>query len=72
MANHPLKNTLEMRRLITVKANQKTQKRRINKTSTFQMKRKFKSKPTVKNKSLRIKKIPQILSKNLQKMILSS
>ena len=47
-------------------------KRRINQISTFaQIKRQFKSKPTVNNKSLRIK-IPQILLKNLQKLVLSS
>ena len=38
MAKHPLKNTLEMRRLITVRANSYLQKRRINSISTFQKK----------------------------------
>jgi len=45
---HALVN--ELRRLITVKANYKSQKRRINKTSTFLMLKKFKFKPTFENK----------------------
>ena len=32
-----MRNTLELRSLITVRANENSQKRRINKTSTFQM-----------------------------------
>jgi hypothetical protein len=60
---HALVN--ELRRLITVvKTNDKSQKRRINKTSTFLMLKKFKFKTTVQNKSLQIK-ISQILSKKL-------
>ena len=65
-----MKNTLELRRLIPVKDNQKSRKRRTKMISTFLMSREFKSKSTVNNKSLRIR-IPQILSKNLQKLILS-
>ena len=62
-----MKNTLKMRRLIPVKDNQKSQKRRTKMISTFLMRKKFKSKPTVNNKSLRIK-ILQILSKKIVKV----
>ncbi len=62
-----MKNTLELRRLIPVKDNQKSRKRRTKMISTFLMSREFKSKSTVNNKSLRIK-ILQILSKNFVKV----
>jgi hypothetical protein len=53
----------ELRRLITVKANYKSQKRRINKISTFLMWKKFKFKPTVRNKSLRMKTFANFIEK---------
>ncbi len=62
-----MKNTLEMRRLIPVKDNQKSRKRRTKMISTFLMRREFKSKLTVNNKSLRIK-ILQILSTKFVKV----
>ncbi len=61
-----MKNTLELRRLIPVKDNQKSRKRRTKMISTFLMSREYKSKSTVDNKSLRIK-ILQLLSKKVVK-----
>ena len=61
-----MKNTLELRRLIPVKDNQKSRRRRTKMISTFLMSREFKSKSTVNNKSLRIK-ILQLLSKKVVK-----
>ena len=58
---HALVN--ELCRLIAVKANYKSQKRRINKISTFLMLKKFKFKPTVENKSLRMKTFANFIEK---------
>ncbi len=56
-----------MRRLIPVKDNQKSRKRRIKMISTVLMRMEFKFKPTVNNKSLRIR-ILQIWSKKIVKV----